>query len=160
MKNINAKKNRFNIVDFVLVITILACIIGITIRYNLSETLIQSQDSATVTVMIRGLLEENADQLVVGDPYFYQTSGKPFGTLTSVTTSPAKNRYFKDDGTVYVSEYPNRVDAVCTLEIEGYNSKDGFMIDGATYVGIGSDILVRSMHLETQWLVLDIEVHE
>ena len=34
------------------------------------------------------------------------------------------------------------------------------MIDGATYVGIGSDILVRSMHLETQWLVLDIEVHE
>ena len=56
MKNTNAKKNRFNIVDFVLVITILACIIGITIRYNLSETLIQSQDSATVTVMIRGLL--------------------------------------------------------------------------------------------------------
>jgi len=159
MKN-TAKKNRFNIIDFFLVVTVLACVIGIAIRYNLSETLVQSHDSATVTVMIRGLLEENADQLVVGDAYFYQTSSKPFGTLTSVKTSPAKNRYFKDDGTVYVSEYQDRVDAICTLDIEGYHSKDGFMIDGATYVGIGSDILVRSMHLETQWIVLDIEVHE
>lgn len=159
MKN-TAKKNRFNIIDFFLVVTVLACVIGIAIRYNLSETLVQSHDSATVTVMIRGLLEENADQLVVGDAYFYQTSSKPFGTLTSVKTAPAKNRYFKDDGTVYVSEYQDRVDAICTLDIEGYHSKDGFMIDGATYVGIGSDILVRSMHLETQWIVLDIEVHE
>ncbi len=159
MKN-TAKKNRFNIIDFFLVITVLACVIGIAIRYNLSENLVQSHDSATVTVMIRGLLKENADQLVVGDNYFYQTSGKPFGTLTSVSTAPAKNRDYMNNGTISVSEYEARVDAICTLEIEGYHSKDGFLIDGATYVGCGSDILVRSINLETQWIVLDIEVHE
>ncbi len=160
MKNNTAKKHRFNIIDFFLIITVLACVIGIAIRYNLSENLVQSHDSATVTVMIRSLLDENVDQLVVGDAYFYQTSGKPFGTLTSVQTTPAKNRYIKNDGTVYVSEFQNRVDVICTLEIEGYHSKDGFLIDGATYIGCGSDILVRSINLETQWLVLDIEVHE
>ncbi len=160
MKNNSTKKNRFNIIDFFLVVTVLACVIGIAIRYNLSETLIQSQDSATVTVMIRGLLKENADQLVVGDEYFYQTSNKPFGTLTSVSTAPAKNRDYMNNGTISVSEYEARVDAICTLEIEGYHSKDGFLIDGATYVGCGSDILVRSINLETQWIVLDIEVHE
>ena len=50
------KTNRFNIIDFMLIVALLACIIGITARTNLRESIVQSNDTATVTVMIRGLL--------------------------------------------------------------------------------------------------------
>ncbi|MBO5648775.1 MAG: DUF4330 domain-containing protein [Clostridia bacterium] len=161
MKNNTQKKHRFNIIDFVLIVTVLACIVGIAVRYNLRSTLTKESDTATVTVVIHKLLEENADHLVVGDTYFYQTTEKTFGTLKSVKTSPAKLRLVDQSGTVSIVHHPDRVDAVCTLEVRGYYSEEsGFMIGGTTYIGCGSNILVRSQNLETEWLVLDIEVHE
>lgn len=159
MKHTTAKKHRFNIVDFVLIIATLACVIGIAIRYNLHSSLMQGSSTATVTVMIEGLLEDNTDTLFEGDTFYYQKTGNRFGTLLSWETRPAKIRFVNADGTYSTTNYIDRVDVICQLEVEGYNSEDGFMIGGSTYVGCGSDILVRSRNLETQWIVLDIEVH-
>ena len=159
MKHTTAKKYRFNIVDFVLIVAVLACVIGIAIRYNLHSSLMQGSSTATVTVMIEGLLEDNTDTLLVGDTFYYQKTGNRFGTLVSTETRPAKIRFVNADGTYSTANYVDRVDVICQIEVEGYNSADGFMIGGSTYVGCGSDVLVRSRNLETQWIVLDIEVH-
>ncbi|MBQ8577585.1 MAG: DUF4330 domain-containing protein [Clostridia bacterium] len=151
------KKHRFNIVDFVLIIAVLACVIGIAIRYNLSTSLLRGNDTAVITVKIDGLLTEYSDALLPGDAFYYQTTGNPLGTLLTVETSPAKIRFVNTDGTVTVANYVDRVDVVCTLEVEGYASENGFMIDGTTYIGSGSDILVRSRNIETQMVVLNVE---
>ena len=163
MKKNTEKKNRFNIIDFMLIVTVVACIIGITVRYNLRETIIKQSDSdtATVTVMIRGLLKSNVDQLIVGDEFYNQRNGELMGTMTDVQIQPAKIRNLRHDGTIAITEYVDRIDAICTIEMEG-NNKDleGFVIGGTTYIGCGSSFLVRSVNLETEWLVVDIEVHE
>ena len=160
MKHNTQKKHRFNIVDFVLIITVIACVAGIAIRYNLRLSLLQDNDTATVTILIKELLEDNESYLVEGDKYYYQKTGKPFGTLTGYTTEPAKIRFVNADGTYSTVRYIDRVDAVCTIEVEGYHSDDGFMIDGSTHVGCGAELLIRSKNLETVATVLDIEVHE
>ena len=51
--------------------------------------------------------------------------------------------------------------AACTgdgFTPDGDLTDDGFMVGGSDYIGCGSSILVRSLNLETEWLVLDIEV--
>ncbi len=156
----NTKKHRFNIVDFVLVTAVIACVIGIAIRYNLNLSMLRGGDKATVTVKIEGLLTEYTSALQEGDAFFYQTTGNPLGTLLSVEASPAKTRFVAHDGTMTTVNYEDRVDIICTLEVEGYNSANGFMIDGSTYIGSGSNILVRSQHLETQMFVLNVEAAE
>lgn len=158
MKNKTQKKHRFNIIDFALIVTVIACLIGIAVRYNLGASVLQSSDTATVTVMIRNLLDDNADQLVVGDKFYYQKSGDLLGTLRSFETSPAHIPNFRLDGTFVEVPYLDRVDVICEIEVEGLLTDDGFMVGGSDYIGCGSSILVRSLNLETEWLVLDIEV--
>ena len=160
MKKNTQKKNRFNIIDFTLIITIIACIIGIAVRYNLRETVVKGSDRATVTVIIRGILKDNVDQLVAGDEYYNQRSGELIGTLMTFETQPAKIRNLRHDGTIAVTEYVDRTDVLCTVDVEGIYTDEGFMIGGSEYIGCGSDFLVRSLNLETEWLVVDIEVHE
>ena len=162
MKKNTEKKNRFNIIDFMLIVAALACIIGITIRYNLKETIVlqSDNDTATVTVMVRGLLKSNVDHLVVDDEFYNQRNGELMGTMTDVQIQPAKIRNLRHDGTIAITEYVDRIDAICTIKMEGNNSEEGFYIGGIDYIGCGSSFLVRSVNLETEWLVVDIEVKE
>ena len=158
MKTNTQKKHRFNIIDFALILTVLACIVGIALRYSLRENVIASNSKATVTVMVRGLLEDNVVHMIEGDEYYYQRSGDKIGTLKSFETKPAVIRNFRHDGTIVETAYLDRVDVLCEIEVEGLNTEDGFMVGGSDYIGVGSDILVRSVNLETEWLVVDIEV--
>ena len=88
----------------------------------------------------------------------YQKSGDLLGTLRSFETSPAHIPNFRLDGTFVEVPYLDRVDVICEIEVEGLLTDDGFMVGGSDYIGCGSSILVRSLNLETEWLVLDIEV--
>ena len=160
MKKNKQKTHRFNIIDFMLIVAVLACIIGITFRQNLNETVVESNDTATVTVMIRGLLKDNVKQIIEGDEYFNQRSGDSMGILQSFETKPAKIRTPRLDGTIATTEYVDRTDVICTVDVEGIYTDEGFMIGGSEYIGCGSNFLVRALNLETEWLVVDIEVHE
>ena len=153
------KSHRFNIIDFVLIITVLACLIGITVRQNLKDQFVDSSDTATVTVMIRGLLKDNVEHLVVGDEFYNQRNGEVVGILKDFETKPAKIRTPRHDGTIAITEYIDRTDVMCTIEVEGLSSDEGFMIGGTDYIGCGTSLLVRSLNIETEWLVVDIDVH-
>jgi len=159
MKKNTQKTHRFNIIDFVLIVTVLACIIGIFVRHNLKEDFVESTDTATVTVMIRGLLKDNVDHLVVGDEFYSQRNGEKVGVLKAFETKPAKIRTPRMDGTIATTEYIDRTDVMCTIEVEGLSSDEGFMIGGTDYIGCGTSLLVRSLNIETEWLVVDIDVH-
>ena len=158
MKKNTQKPNRFNIIDFMLIVTVLACLIGITARMNIKETVIVNDDTATVTVMISGLLRDNAKQLVVGDEYINQRTGESVGILQSCQTSPAKIRTPRLDGTIATTESTDRIDAICKIRLQGVSTEDGFLANGTTFIAAGSSLSVRSLNLTTEWLVIDIEV--
>ena len=160
MKKNSQKNHHFNIIDFTLIVTIAACLIGIAIRYNLSEVVLHNTGKATITVMVREILTENIDQVQIGDEYYYQRNSKRIGKLTSVEVEPAIIRNIRQDGTIAYTEFSNRSTLTCTVEIEGAATENGFMVGGSEYIGCGSTILVSSPNLKTEWLVVDIEVHD
>ncbi len=151
------KKHRFNIVDLVLIVTLIAAVAGIAIRYNLASSIGRAEDTALVTVVVRDLKKDFVSAVVEGDTYYYQQSGNPFGVLKQFETKPAKGEYTALDGTAGRAEYANRVDVYAKIEISGYHTDGGFMVGGTSYVGCGSSVLIRSPHLETEFLVLDIQ---
>ena len=152
------KNNRFNIIDFMLIVAVLACIIGVAARTNIKQNVLLSDDTATVTVMVRGLMKDSVKQLVAGDKYYYQSTGGSIGTLQSFQATPSKVRTPRMDGTIVISESADRADVICKVKVEGVATDTGFHVDGAQFIGSGSSIFVRSKNLETEWLVLDIEV--
>ncbi|MCQ2433183.1 MAG: DUF4330 domain-containing protein [Clostridia bacterium] len=151
------KKHRFNIVDFVLVIAVLACVIGLGIRYNLHSNLTHSGDYAEVTVLIERLLNTTAENLNVGDTFYNPFTEKEFGEVISVSKSPAKARFANPDGSISYTTYEDRVDAVVTFRVKGINTENGFMMGGTTFIGSGSTFAIDSLRLETQCTVLSVE---
>ena len=158
--NSSSKKHSFNIIDFILITAVIACIIGIAIRYNLGSSLMKETDTAVITVRISSLLEENEKHLVVGDVFRYQTTNEVFGTMLSKESQAATINYSLDNGTFVVREDEERINVFCKIEVKGYNTENGFMVGGDTYIGCGKSILVYSNHMETSFLVTDIEIRK
>ena len=152
------KKHRFNIIDLVLVLAVLACAAGIFIRSNLHETvLIRNEQKVNITILTEALLDESAEALHVNDSFRFSSNSEEFGSLRDLELSPAKLRFFNDDGTVTITHYYDRKDAVCTFEATGYDTENGFMVNGNTFVGCGSTFNLRSKFIEIQCTVLDIQ---
>ena len=154
------KKHSFNIIDFILITAVIACIIGIAIRYNLGASLTKETDTAVITVRISSLLKENEQHLVTGDVFRYQTTNEVLGTLLSKEIKAATINYALDNGTFLVLEDEERVNVFCKIEVKGYQTENGFMDGGDTYIGCGKSILVYSNHIETAFLVTDIVIQK
>ncbi len=150
------KKHRFNIIDFVLLIAVLACVVGIALRYNLNETINRTTDTAEVDIIIERLLNTSADALHVGDTLYTPNNDAVFGEILSIETKPAVIRYSNNDGTITYTTYEDRVDVTLRIHIEGYNTENGFMIGGVTYIGNGSTFPLASPYIETQCTVLNV----
>lgn len=152
------KKHRFNSIDLVLLLAVIACIAGIIIRSNIRDTvLLSKEEKATATVLIEAILDESAEALHIGDRFQIASNNNEFGTLRSVEISPAKIRFYNNDGTEAVTHYYDRKDALCKIEISGYNTDSGFMINGTSYIGSGSSFVLHSKYIEFQCTVLDVE---
>ena len=152
------KKHRINIIDLVLILAVLACAAGIFIRSNLHETvLIRNEQKVRVTILSEALLTESTESMHLNDSFHFSSNNEVFGDLLNLELSPAKLRFFNNDGTVTITHYEDRKDAVCTFEATGYDTENGFMINGNTFVGCGSTFNLRSKFIEIQCTVLDIQ---
>ena len=154
------KKHRFNVVDFVLIIAVLACCVSIVIRYHLHTDLLRDTDTARITVRIESLLNDSVNAMQAGDQFYNTVTEKEFGTLVSVDATPAKTRGENTDGSIQIVYYENRSDLVCVFEISGYQTENGFMMGGTTFIGCGSTFNINSRKIATLCTVLDIELQE
>ncbi len=153
------KKHRFNIVDFVLILTVIACVVGIAVRSNLKIAVSNEKDTVMLTVKVYALKNEYLDAFVIGDTFYYHNMANlPLGTLTAVESTPAVTRFVNSDGTWSTAYYDDRIDVTCKIEATGvYSEENGFMLDGSTYIGSGSGMAVRSSRIETSFYVLNVE---
>ncbi len=156
MANENQKKHRFNIIDFVLILTALACIIGVALRYNLHDTLTHETDIAEVEILIEGLLEDSAKAIIVGDIFYNTEEDALIGEVTAVRTRPAKVRYSNPDGSITYTSIDGRVDAIVTLKATGFNTDQGFLIGGTEYIGSGADFPIAGKYIESTCTVIDV----
>ena len=151
------KKHRFNIIDLVLILAVLACAAGMIIRSNVRETvLLNNEEKASVTILIEALLDDSTLAMHEGDTFYFSSNDETFGTMKTMELSPAKLRFFNSDGTVTITHYENRKDAVCTFEVSGFNTDTGFMINGNTFMGCGGTFNLHSKYIELQCTVLDV----
>lgn len=152
------KKHHINIIDLVLVLALIACAAGVFIRSNLHETvLIHNEQKVNVTILSEALLDESTEAFHLNDVFRFTTNNEDFGILRNMEFSPAKLRFFNDDGTITITHYYDRKDAVFVFEATGYDTDNGFMINGNTFVGCGSTFNLQSKFIEMQCTVLDIQ---
>lgn len=149
----NRRRFRFNIIDVIILLVILAAAGGILIRSNIGEKI--GIDSQSETVEIRFLvtyLDHSAgDAFVEGDILYFNANGQKIGTLSATKTIvPAEVFVTKSDGTIVKTESPGarKIDLRSGIIASGiYNSDGNFMLDGNTCLTPGMELSFHSEHI-------------
>ena len=153
--------HRFNVIDVILLIAIIAGIAGVVLRAGLNGTdPSQTESKARITVLVEALLDESAEYLHEGDSFYFSGDNQLLGTVRSVVQTPAEARVIDTEGRAVITHYENRKDVRLVLEITGLPTESGFLINGNNYLGVGSTYQIYSKYTEIQCTVLSLTLEE
>lgn len=108
-------QSRFNFVDIIVILTLLAILAVFGYMLLLRDSPIPGNQSAevTYTVKLSGINEKYLDCIVIGNTVRNSSDGSEIGTIQSV--SSIKSRYVTTEGKVQIVEYPDIYDVYVTV---------------------------------------------
>ncbi len=155
-----AKKIKPNIIDFIIIVAVIAAIIGIVVRSGVVErvTINNNLETARVSFLISSISESSGEHFNNGDKFYSDTHKCSFGTLEQFWTMPAEI-YLADEygvlGKTTVSG--DKIDVRGTMLCTGVFTADGFFLAGSNYIAPNSPVTVKSSSIVVNLTVMDIE---
>lgn len=136
MHDQTAPKRRFNIIDFLVIVFLIATVVTIVLRSNL-ETEIFSTDKPTTVVLELEVVaaEPLHDALTKGTLLLLSESGISFGTVTETGTRVADNQEDADDQTFK---------AVYRITADGAIGNKGYLLESGIPVAPNETFSLKS----------------
>mgnify|MGYP003571316825 CR=1 FL=1 len=141
-------KVRFNIVDFLVVIAILAAIAALVFRGTILKfigSVIYTED-AVLSVRIERTTPEQASGINEGDILYL--GDDELGEISSCSVTDSRIILFSEDenenGAFIRVNDGGHCDVICNINVKGAFNSDGFYLFGDRYVGVGQTLTVAS----------------
>ena len=152
---------RFNIIDLVIVIALLACVAGVYLRYNFGEQYGVEHELAQyeITFEVTNIRYTSVDAFPEGDAVYLKNGGKYMGSIIGIdSTTPSEMVYTDLSGNIIQIYYPenSRIDLVGRLLASGTMTAGGFMLDGNTHLAAGTSYAVQTPHIDVTLVITDI----
>lgn len=163
MKTAQGKeKLRFNIIDLLIILAVLACVAGIFMRYNIIGKLGSSSesDSVEISFVIRNIRMTSVDALKEGDVFYWKQNDMKVGELVSKTWDYAEVFIRDSDYTIHQTYNEEKYDVRGVLSATGSVTSDGFMLGGTQYVGPGKEMVLMSKNITVTVVITDIKTVE
>ncbi len=157
-KSNSEKKITFSVVDFAVIIVILALFIGVIARYNVVDRLFSKTSlvNAKVTFVAEAITSEEAAAFTENNKFY--TDGDVFGTLTAVT-DPAKALMYRENaaGELVAYEHDSLLDLRGSFTCKVMASNNGYLLGGNRYIAAGSVFTVRADGVAVKITVISVE---
>ena len=152
---------RFNVIDLVIIVAILACIAGIYLRYNFGEQygVEHQMEQYEITFQVQDVRYTSADAFQEGDAVYLKTQGELLGTVLGIdSTTPSELIYTDLSGDIRQIYYPenSRIDMEGRLLVLGVMTDRGFMLDGNIFLAPGATYAVQSPRIDVSIVIADI----
>lgn len=138
---------KVSIIDFFVVLIVLAIGAALYVKFNVLEVTSVSAktDMITYTVNVSGVRQYTVDSFKVGDLLYDKngSGGYSIGTITAINVTDAKKASETIDGTVVLGNYIDRYDISITLSAEGALSDGRYLVNKTYELNSGS---VRSFY--------------
>ena len=161
----NAARVRFNLVDLVLIIAVLACLVGVYLRYSAGDEfgVKHELDQYVLSFEINNIRYTSADAFTEGDKVYLDGKETVLGTILAIdSTSPSEVIYTDDKGDYKMVYYPEdtRIDLTGRLLSIGVMSERGYLLGGNTYLAPGQTYYVETPRINVSVTITDIEPAE
>lgn len=150
------KKNRFNIIDVVIILVVIALAAGIALRYDFfgRNKEIATNDTVIISFLIRSAAEGREQQFHEGDAFTYD--GQALGELLKVSVTPAELITAGEDGEFKMTTVPGKVDIRGEIRAVGTITDTGFRLGSTTYLAANMDIEIKSKYVGMVCLITGI----
>ena len=157
----NENKTRFNMIDFIIIMVVIACVIGTVFRSAILDRLSfsSSADSARISFCAENLTEDEIAMLKAGDTL--TLSEKEFGVVKSLTKNAQIVIVKSDDGSEFVEAVDNmHYTLTGEIEISGDNTEKGFFFDSDIHIGVGKVLNLKSQNCDISIVITKIIENE
>ena len=159
----NQKKAKFNIVDIIVILILLAGAVFVGIRmFGGQEPAPTASDPATgvegtyhITFSAECVPEYVADTLVKGSRSENASRNMDLGTLVDFTVAPSIIYSFDSEGICVQSEKPGYVSVTLVCEVTGIQEPTGLLV-GQFMLNVGHNMGVRCGNTEINTIVRNI----
>lgn len=152
------KRFRFSVIDFVIILLLLASLVGIVIRYDLANKLFSKSSlvDAEITFLAEAVTPAEAGAFTVNSRFY--ENGTLFGTVSSIKSDKALIYTENDNGYLVSYEDETLLDLNGTFLCEVLPTENGYLLNGNRYIAAGSVITLRANGVSVTLTVLSIEV--
>ena len=157
----NESKTRFNMIDLIIVMIIIACILATVFRGTILDKLSfsSSVDRVRVSFVADNLTYDDVSALSVNDNLFL--SEKSFGKLTSVSHVNQTTVVPSQNGLSFTEAVdPTHYTVNGEIEISGKNTDKGFFFDSDVHIGVGKVLNLESSNCAISIVITKITENE
>lgn len=156
----NSKK-RFNIIDFLIILVVLALVLSIALRYNLADRvgITSRSDEVTVSFLVQKVSPTTIDAILPGDVFYIDQNSVLLGTLLTAQRYEAEQYHENEDGEMILSYTSAYIDIRGEIKASGSMTDSGFMLNGTTFIAPNKKITVKSKNVTCDIIVTSITVN-
>ena len=151
---------KINLIDFLIVVFILAVIIFALLRSFSFNAAVDEEEIVSDPVIIEYTCAEVDDYTVglleAGAPVLNGNTNKDLGTAVGFTIDDATTYAVTDSGRTVLVDIPGTKSVVVTVKSAGNLDENGILIDGARY-GIGYSMVIYVGHCKLWATISGIE---
>ena len=153
----NSKKISFSVIDFTIIIVILALLVGIIARYDVVDKLFSKTSlvEARVKFVAEAITPEEASAFNENNKFYID--GEQFGVLTAVTPQKAIMYRENAQGALVSYEHETLIDLKGDFTCKVMKSDSGYLLGGVRYIAAGSVFTVRANGVAVKITIISIE---
>ncbi len=158
MKKTETGKIRFNIIDFLIIVIVIGCIVGVIMRYDIIDKLVldSKRDEVKVSFMITGISPQIADQIKDGDEFYVVGASTSLGVLMDHTVSNAEKVEANENGFPVRSYDDTLRDVRGTFDSFGVQNENGFFLGGTLFIAPGKTLTIESRNVRISVIITEI----
>jgi len=144
MNTQGTKRARFSVIDFVIILMILACLVGVAMRYDLAEKLFSKTTliDARITFVAEAVTPE--ERAAFSENTVFYTDRDTFGILTTIESHPALIYYENNIGSLVHYEHDTLLDLNGSFRAKVLDTDNGYLLNGNTFLAPGSTFTVKA----------------
>ena len=157
MNNDEKIKGKFNIIDVLAIILVIAALAGLGIRFGSKTTESVKSDATFVyTVKISGVRSYTIDALKKKGKVTNGNSDIEMGEIIDVVVEPSETQSERADGKIVYSELPERYNTTITIKADGHETENGYIIPESEDLSVGRMVDIYTKYVHTTGKVMSV----
>ncbi len=156
----SAKRPRFSVIDFVIILMVVACLAGMVLRFQLVDKLFSRSALVNGRVTFAAEAVTPEERKVFTENTVFYTDRDSFGILTTIKSEPAVLYYENNVGVLLPYEHNSLLDLTGSFSTKLLPTESGFLLNGNTFIAAGSTFTIKAGGASVLITILSVEISE